>query len=364
MTASIEIFLIALTVSISCSTLGIFLLLKKMTMMSDAITHTVILGIVIAFLIVHDLSSPFLIIGASIIGVLTVWLSELLRNTKLVSEDSSIGIIFPFLFSIAIILITKYTGSIHLDTDSVLLGELAFAPFNRFVVFGSDLGPWILYQSIFVLILNLLFIFLFYKELKLNIFDSVLGRVLGFAPTLIHYALMTLVSITTVSSFESVGAILVVSFIIAPSLTAYLLSVDLKKIILYSFFISATNALIGCLIANIFDVSIAGSIASVSGLTFFLAFIFSPKCGFITMHIKKATLKLEFLKLNAIFCIIDLEKNNLIVTFELLEKHLNWSYKKTISIVNKLIKEGNILNEQGLILLTNSGRKITEKFKY
>lgn len=357
MSVEIEICLIAIVVCMSCSILGIFLVLKNMTMMADAITHTVILGIVLAFFFVHDLSSPLLIIGASIIGVITVWLSETLRNTKLISEDSSIGIIFPFLFSIAVILITKYTGSVHLDTDSVLLGELAFAPFNRLVIAGVDIGPWILYQSIIVFALNALFVWLFYKELKLSIFDSVLGKILGFAPTIIHYVLMTLVSITTVSSFEAVGAILVVSFIVGPPITAYLLAIDLKKIILYSFVISVINSILGCIIANIFDVSIAGSIATVCGITFLFTFVFSPRCGIITVFRRKIGLKIEFAKLNLLVCVNRLENEQTLVTVYSISECLNWNVSKTKYILRKLRKKSEIIEKETHIYLTDIGKE-------
>ena len=120
-------------VASACSILGTFLVLKSMAMVSDAITHTILLGIVVAFFAVHDLNSPLLIVGAGIVGVLTVYLVELLNSTRLVKEDSAIGVVFPLLFSIAVILISKYAGNVHLDVDSVLLGELAFAPFKMLI---------------------------------------------------------------------------------------------------------------------------------------------------------------------------------------------------------------------------------------
>ena len=205
MSPQFEIQLIAVIVAVACSLPGVFLVLRKMAMMSDAITHTILLGIVIAFFAKNSLTSPLLIVGATIIGVINVFLTEMLNSTKLVSEDSAIGIVFPLLFSIAIIIISKYAGSVHLDTDSVLLGELAFAPFNRMVVMGRDIGPKALYSMGIILILNILFITLFFKELKIVTFDPALAAVLGFVPTLIHYSLMTVVSITAVGAFESVG---------------------------------------------------------------------------------------------------------------------------------------------------------------
>ena len=181
MTPQLEITITALIVSSACALLGVFLVLRKMAMMTDSIAHTILLGIVMAFFITESLTSPFLIIGAAAIGLLTVYLTELLQRTKLMAEDSAIGIVFPFLFSIAIILITRYAGNVHLDVDAVLLGELAFVPFDRFIVFGRDMGARAIYIMGTILLIDLLYVTLFYKELKLVTFDSALASVLGFS---------------------------------------------------------------------------------------------------------------------------------------------------------------------------------------
>ena len=236
MEMNLEILLTAIVVSSACALLGVFLVLKSMSMMSDAITHTILLGIVIAFFITHDLNSPFLILGASIVGVLTVYLINMLNSTRLVKEDSAIGIIFPFLFSIAVILITKFAGNIHLDIDTVLLGELAFVPFNRTDIFGLDI-PKGLFSTLIILVINSGFILIFFKELKLSTFDKALAATLGFYPVLINYVFITLVSVTVVGSFEAVGSILVVAFMIGPATTAYLLSDKLNVMILISILI-------------------------------------------------------------------------------------------------------------------------------
>ena len=198
MAPQLEIQIIAVIVAVACALPGTFLVLRKMSMMSDSITHTILLGIVLAFFVTHDLSSPFLILGAALMGVVTVWLTELLSRTRLLAEDAAIGVVFPLLFSIAIILITRYAGAVHLDTDSVLLGELAFAPFDRMIVGGVDIGAKAIYTTGVLLLINLAAITLFFKELKLATFDSMLAAVVGFSPALVHYGLMTLVSLTTV----------------------------------------------------------------------------------------------------------------------------------------------------------------------
>ena len=182
----LEIQLIAAVVAAACAIPGVFLVLRRMAMMSDAISHSILLGIVLVFFVVRDISSPLLIMGAALSGVLTVSLVELLNRTRLLKEDASIGLVFPVLFSIGVILIARYAHSIHLDVHAVLLGELAFAPFERLIVSGADLGPKSLWVMSVILALNIGLLLIFYKELKIATFDPALAAARGFAPGVIH----------------------------------------------------------------------------------------------------------------------------------------------------------------------------------
>ena len=136
-----EIILIAILVSAACAIPGVFLVLRKMALMSDAISHAVLPGIVIGFLMTRSLSSPLLFVGAVGTGLLTVILTESLVKTGLVKEDAAIGLVFPALFSTGVILVSRYTGNVHLDIDAVLLGELVFTPLDRISFLGYDMGP-------------------------------------------------------------------------------------------------------------------------------------------------------------------------------------------------------------------------------
>lgn len=274
MSSYMEIQLIAAMVAIMCSIPGCLLVLKQMAMLADSITHTILLGIVLAFFITRDLNSPLLIIGAGLMGVCTVWLTETLERTKRVSADAAVGLIYPLLFAIAIILISKYGGHLHLDTDAVMLGELAFAPFDRLVWNGMDLGPKSLYTAGTILVVNVILVGLFYKEIMLASFDPTLAKILGFSPVIIHYTIMTMVSVTAVGAFQAVGSILVVALMIGPANIAYILTEDLKKMFLLSALSGVISSTIGVWIAFRYDVSIAGSIAVVVGVIFILVYTY------------------------------------------------------------------------------------------
>lgn len=272
MSAGLIIQLIAVLISISCSLLGVFLVLKNMSMLTDAITHTVLLGIVLGFFVSHNFTSPILIIGATLVGLLTVYLVEVLVNTRMMKEDAAIAVVLSFLFSLAIILVSKYTANIHLDVDAVLLGEIAFAPFHVTNVFGFNVAVGIV-TGLIILIINLVFVSLFYKELKISIFDRALASSLGMMPIFVHYILMSLVSVTSVISFEAVGSILLISMMIGPAATSYMISKKLSHMLIISIIIGALSSIIGYHVAVLMDVSIAGSIAVIIGVVFIVVLL-------------------------------------------------------------------------------------------
>ncbi|MCT4620573.1 MAG: metal ABC transporter permease [Marinisporobacter sp.] len=357
----IEIQLIAIVVAVACVIPGVFLILRRMSMMSDAISHTILLGVVLGFFITHDLTSPLLIIGAALMGTITVYLVELIHKSKLVSEDASIGLIFPFLFSIGVILISMHAEDVHLDTDAVLLGEIAFAPFNRLIIGGRDIGPKGLYIMSSILVLNILYLILFYKELKLSTFDEKLAVVLGFSPIFIHYSLMTLVSITAVGAFDSVGAILVVAFMVGPPATAYLLTDDLKKMIFLSVGIGILSSVLGYWMAAFFDVAIAGCMALMVGITFLVVFIVAPNRGLLSIIKIRKKQKYEYATISFLMHIINHEnthieeKESSIYT---IKDHLRWDKTFLEEIINSAKENKYItINEEGIIKPTLSGKE-------
>lgn len=356
--AQIEIQLIASLVAIACAIPGVFLVLRKMALISDAISHAILPGIVVGFFITHDLSSPLLIILAALTGILTVFLVEFIQKTGLVKEDTAIGLVFPALFSIGVILIAQNANDVHLDIDSVLLGELAFAPFDRFVFFDTDIGPKSLWVIGSILIITLSLLLAFFKELKISTFDVGLASALGFSPTLLHYGLMSVASVTTVGAFDAVGAILVVALTIAPAATAYLLTKDLKRMIFISVGFGVFSAISGYWFAHFLDASISGSIASVLGFVFLCVFLFAPETGMISVLHKQRRQKIEVLLLTFLLHLKNHSEDNE-RHINHLSEHINWKKSQAKKILDLALKNNMICINSQIFSLTDKGLLFT-----
>ena len=265
-----EMLVISMLTAVACALPGVFLVLRGVALMSDAISHAILMGIALMFLWVHSLHSTVLFLGAVCAGIVTVLCIEGIIKTRCLKKDAAIGIIFPLFFSIGILLISKYARSVHLDLDMVLLGDLAYAPFNRFMYGSYDLGPIACWTMGGIVLINSIFIALFYKELKLCLFDEAYAQFLGFSVSSVYYGLMVLTSLTAVGAFDVVGSIVVVALMIAPASTAYLLSKQLSHIIYLSSILGCITAFLGYVMAAVCDISIAGSIATMGGVIFFI----------------------------------------------------------------------------------------------
>lgn len=362
----IESLYILIITSLACAVLGVFLVLRRLSMVSDAISHSVLLGIVIGYFVTKDIGSVLLIIGASLFGVLTTVCIELLIKSKRVTEDASVGIIFPLFFSIAVILITRYARNVHLDTEMVLIGEIILAPLHRINFLGISL-PKTLVQMSFVLLVNIVFIAVFFRKLKISSFDPVYAGVAGIAGTGLYYVFMALVSFTAVSAFESVGAILTISFFISPAASAYLISKDLKITILLAAVYALVNSCIGYFLAVKFNVSMSGMCALVSGLTFMITIALYPG-GIITKMIRYIKNKNRFSRELLILHIDNhTGKKNALgeLGYSTIREHIAWSDSKLKYVLDKLIKKGYVYRakERGVYSLTETGKKLSDDIR-
>jgi len=271
----------------SSGILGSFLLLRKMAMIGDAISHAVLPGIALAYLVSGLGTNYFLLIGAALFGMITTLIIQWLDKRIKMQTDASIGVTFTFLFALGIILISAFASQIDLDQECVLYGEIAYVPLDLiYTASGDAIGPrqvWILGVN---LIIVLLAVTIGWRGWMISSFNEEHARSLGINTSVWHYSLMMLVSLTTVVSFESVGAILVVAFLVIPAATAYLLSDKLVNMVILSVVFGVISSILGYGLAWIMDSSIAGSMAVIAGLLFLLTLFFRPKEGIISKWIK------------------------------------------------------------------------------
>ncbi len=358
--AQIEIQLIASLVAIACAIPGTFLVLRKMAMISDAISHSILPGIVIGFFITQDLNSPLLILLAALSGIITVVLVEYIQKTGLVKEDTAIGLVFPALFSIGVIMISKKANDVHIDIDAVLVGELALAPFDRLLISGVDVGPKSLWIISCILIVTLLLLFAFFKELKISTFDKGLAASLGFSPAIIHYGLMSVSSVTTVGAFDAVGAILVVALMIAPAATAYLLTTDLKKMLGLSILFGVFSAISGYWLAHVLDASIAGSITTMLGLLFLMVYLFAPNKGVIAVMYREKQQRTE---VSLLTFLLHLKNHNETEERHVnhLREHINWQKVRAKTVLELALKNNMIVINNDVVSLTKKGDAFTSK---
>ncbi|MGB1184346.1 MAG: metal ABC transporter permease [Schleiferiaceae bacterium] len=265
-------------VASSTGMLGNLLLLRKMSMMGDALSHAVLPGIVVAYLISGSRASIPLFAGAIIMGVLTTFLIQFFSSKGKMQSDAAMGTVFTFLFAVGVILVTKFAGEADIDADCVLHGELAFVPLqtSSFLGLGVPAPVWTLLGLLAVI--QIIF-WTGYKGWLITSFNPEYAQSVGIRTVLWHYSLMAATSVATVVSFESVGAILVIAFLVVPAATAYLLTDKLPLMTVIILIHGLISSTLGYFVSDALEASISGSIAVMSFVLFAGAFLWNKKKG-------------------------------------------------------------------------------------
>lgn len=286
MSDALVIILTAGLVATACCTLGPFLIVRRVALLGDAVSHAVLPGIVVSFLIFHTRAPLPMVIGAAAFAVLCVLGIEALRGTGLVANDAAIGLVFPALFALGVLGVHRWAEDLHLDLDSTIYGEIAFSPFWTVEIGGVTLARSLVTMSIVVLV-NLGLVTAFWKELKITSFDPEFSRTAGFPPRAVARLLLVSVAITAVTAFESVGAILVVTLLIVPAATAYLLTDRLVAMVAVSIAIGWVSAVAGHWGAMRLDASIAGAMGLCAAVIFAAALVASPRHGLVARAVRR-----------------------------------------------------------------------------
>jgi manganese/zinc/iron transport system permease protein len=259
-----------------------------MALVGDAISHSVLPGIAIAFLLANSRSSIVMFLGALAAGIVTTVMIEVIHRKSRVKQDAAIGITFSSLFAIGVILISVFASKVDLDQDCVLYGEIGTIPLDvPYVKIGSlTLGPPPLVRMGLVAAAVAILIVVFYKELLISSFDPGLALSVGINPTIAHYGLMAALSVVVVSAFESVGAILVIAMLILPGATASLVSERLPRILGLTVLHAAISSILGIHLALWMECSIAAAMVVMGAVLFALAWVFSPSRGLLRQWIR------------------------------------------------------------------------------
>jgi manganese/zinc/iron transport system permease protein len=260
-------------VSVALGLIGCFLVVRGIALLGDALAHSVLPGIVIGFFIAHSLQSPWILVGATVMGIAAAVLIQVVHDHSRVKEDASLGIVFTTLFAIGVVLISRYAGNVHLDTEHVLYGNI-----ENFVLTPS--AVWVMGAILAGL---LLLLGLFYRQVLVTTFDPALATSLGIPAGVVHYGLMAVLSLTVVASFEAVGAILVVGLLIMPGATARLLTDRMPRMLLIAAGHGIVATIAGYWLSHpaVMDTS-AGAAISTAGFGLFLAaWLLAPRQGLI-----------------------------------------------------------------------------------
>lgn len=359
--------------AMSCSILGSFLVLRRLSMVGAALSHSMLPGLVLGLLVLGHMGSPQLVLGPAIVAFAMVVAIEALSRTGILAGDSPLGIIYPVLFSVGIILVSNRFAGIPITESSVLIGDINFAAATP-IYFGDILlGPRPLVVMGVIFLLNITFVFTFFKELAITTFDPVLARTSGFRPVVLHYALMVLVSVTIVGAFEAVGAVLVVALLIAPPASAYLLTRRLHVMVVLSAGIGAVSALAGFQLAYLTDSATSGTMAMVAGMVFLLTFVAAPRRGLVSKALQHRYNRRHFAEQMLMLCLAHhaggqdipaaqyspehCETDNV----DALAGHIGWNREFTNDVVKRCISKRYLSHHHGVFVLTPAGRNRVER---
>lgn len=360
------IVLAGMLCAVAASLPGNFLLLRRMSLLGDAISHAIMPGLAVAFFVSESRSSWPMFVGAVIVGILTAFFTEWIRNFGDVDEGASMGVVFTTLFAIGLVLIVQAADHVDLDPGCVLYGAIEMTPYDLISVGGTEIPRVVVVLGV-VTSVNLLFVLLFYKELKLSAFDPALSTSVGFNARLMHYLLMVIVAVTAVASFESVGNILVVAMFVVPPATAYLLTERLGMMIFLSAIIAMLSAQLGHLSAVIVphafgfrSTSTSGMMALCAGLLFLVASLVSPRNGVFVQIVRRQKLAMRILSedLIAFLYRMDERSHNCTVSAEKLSTSLLSRPWMTAWLMNRHVRTGHAIQTESGYQLTDAGRQL------
>lgn len=372
--------------AMSCALPGAFLVLRRQSMMGDALSHTTLPGIVIAFLATHWLERQgwisaasqggvrhvVVLVGAVVLGVFSAMMTEWVRQLGRVESSASLGVVFTSLFALGLLLVRVAAAQVHLDPECVLYGQV------ETTAVGESGMPRAARVVAVMLGLNLLLVALFYKELKICAFDPALAATLGIPARGLHYALMAVTAATVVAAFDIVGSILVIAMLITPPATAFLLAERLGPMLGLSLLLAGAAAIGGHLASivmpplvfprlgypDVEDASSAGMMAVTSGLMFFLAMLLAPRRGLVSQGVARLRLRIRIAAEDILGLLYRGEESapGSLAVPRLLMEHVagGGSFVRRWAL-RRLERTGQVAREGASVHLTEEGRRVASR---
>ena len=359
------IVLAGILCAVAASLPGNFLLLRRMSLLGDAISHAILPGLAVAFFISESRSSVPMFAGAVVVGVLTALFTEWIRNFGDVDEGASMGVVFTTLFALGLVMIVQAADHVDLDPGCVLYGAIEMTPLDTVSTIGGEVPRVILVLGA-VTLANALLIVVFFKELKLSAFDPSLSVSVGVSARLMHYLLMVIVAVTAVASFETAGNILVVAMFVVPPATACLLTERLSRMIVLSALIGAVSAVLGHVSAitvpgwfGFGSTSTSGMMALCAGLLFLIASLFAPR-GVLVQAIRRQKLAMRILSedLIALLYRMDEKQRGCTATIAQLYTPLLSGRRLSSFLMQRHQQHGHVISAAAGYQLTESGRRL------
>ena len=271
----------AAMVAAGCALVGTLLVVRRMSLMGDAISHAVLPGIVLAVMAGGRPGGPLVIAGAVAAALITVWLTQVFRSQGGLAEDAGAGVAFTTLFALGVVLVTAAASRIDLDPACVLYGVLELVPFDTVSLAGFEV-PRAFVSASLVFTMLLLAAFLCWPRLVFASFDASAARAAGLPVSTVTTGLLAATALVTVAGFEAVGAILVVALLVVPAATAELLTRRLHRVAALAIVLAVVAAVVGYLLAWRWNTSAAGMIAVVLGLQYAVGVLVAPEDGVVS----------------------------------------------------------------------------------
>lgn len=262
--------LASMLVALACAPVGVFLYLRRQSLLVDALAHVALPGIVFAVLLTGSLAPSALLVGAVVTGLFTTWSIEALSRLPRIRPDAAIGVVFTSLFALGLLLLSSRLDGVHLDVEHALYGD----------VLAVGEGSFILLWCVTPVLLALIALAL--PTLSLASFDERYAASLGVPVVGVHYALTSSATLATVASFEAVGAVLVVAFVIVPAATAHIVARSVAGMIAWAVGFAWLAVACGVALSLVIDASTSGAIVACAGVIYLLVFLFAPRYGWLT----------------------------------------------------------------------------------